>query len=375
MPINTVSYPKMCSTTNVISFLHRNGSGVVELVGKTSHQRNTNKIPENGVETCDHLKTDKSSDLNYEEEIKKLKQIMKRKSMEKQKTLKRMQKDMDRRLETLAEENTRIKKLLAAEKNKNRLPVSHTQKTIQGPETNIIKHTDTDKTAYTLGTSHNEIETVNEILAKLSKDCDTNNSKVESESCDGTQNVGGKGLQLLEDLEDCEETFFTLDEENNERAEGIVNAEELTSTPISPTITRKNNKRRQTLFKLLEENSAFKQQLKIERTRNSMSIQCSMSFLEETTTDVSHKEDKSQLEMTDVNPAISDLQKPLTPDKIDITKTNAQNFDPEICSTMLANDTNPMDTIVQQTEEEEYQNDKGSMSETINRETSNERHR
>mgnify|MGYP003309254844 CR=1 FL=1 len=106
-----------------------------------------------------------------------------------------------------------------------------------------------------------------------------------------------------------------------------------------------------------------------------MSVQCSMSFLGETTTDVSHKEDKNQPEMIETNSAISDLQKPLRSDEIDTTKTNGQNFDPEICSTMLANDTNPMDTIVQQTEEEEYQNDKGSMSETINRETSNQRHR
>ena len=217
----------------------------------------------------DTMKECRAAVLYDMKEIEILKHNLRNESSEKEKKLLKMQKDVEKCLRKLARENIKIKNQLEAERRKNKRSINKkldkqtqfTNDTINESElenTNFNLETTNDDILSGLRTTvenlKNEDETTqyDSNAEHVCNNSDISNSEVAFENCSG---------EVSFDFLDCT----------------INNKDKLTSTRISIDKKRRES-RRQTIFDLLQENTTYKKQLRMER-RKSMHNKKDVSLL------------------------------------------------------------------------------------------------
>ena len=182
-----------------------------------------------------------------------------------------MQKDVEKCLRRLARENIKIKNQLEAERKKNKCSLNEKQDKQTQFTNDTLNDTELENT-------HFNLETANEdILSGLRSTVE--NLKNEDE----TTQYDSHGGQVCHNS-DISNPEFALENSSGEVSFDFLdctinNKDALTSTRISID-KKKRESRRQTIFDLLQENTTYKKQLRMER-RKSIHNNKDISLLED----------------------------------------------------------------------------------------------
>ena len=247
-----------------------------------------NTVPIRKQKFPETLKICRANVLYDDEEIEKLKNDIKRIPSDKQLAVVKMQKDIEKRLRTLARENFKIKTQLEAERRKNRhLLDTKAHNATEIRESDVFVDTELEKTCCTLDVTNDKI--LSGLTFGINNSGTENGSRHDSEDEQLSENntTSDTAFCTVEDWMTVNGTFDFLDCTINTKGA-------LTSTQLSINKKRRES-RRQTIFDLLQENSTYKKQLQIERKRSTHNNK-DMSFLGDKINEISAPQETPNLE-------------------------------------------------------------------------------
>ena len=218
-------------------------------------------------------------------EIEALKRNLKKKSSEKEQKLLKMQKNVEQRLRKLVQENNKIKNQLEAERFKNQ-GLLNLQKNMATQMTNYtINENELDDTSCKYETTFENTLSGYKLCSDSSMAEDGNNTY---------HNL--KDGQLMPNHDISNVTYSGIEEVSFDFLDCSINSKDaLTSTRMSINKKRRES-RRQTIFGLLQENSAYKKQLQMECKR-SLNKNQELLFLEDKIDNISLDRDAGEQQL------------------------------------------------------------------------------